>query len=45
MRSSRSDYGGYPAYVPVAERAAKAAKQAAALEKKGRKLAPVRLEG
>ncbi len=39
------DYGGYPVYVPVRERAAKAAKHAAALEKKGQKLSPVVLEG
>ena len=38
-------YGGYPPYVRVADRAAKAAKQVAALEKKGTKVSPVRLEG
>jgi uncharacterized Zn finger protein len=39
------DYGGYPAYVSVRERAAKAARQIAALEKKGQKLSPVVLDG
>jgi len=45
MSSGHDYYGGYPRYVPVAERAALAAKQVAALEKKGKKLSPVRLEG
>lgn len=36
---------GFPAYVPVAERRAKALLQAKKLEKKGRKLDPVRVAG
>ena len=38
-------YGGFPEYVPVAERRAKALLQARKLEKKGRKLDPVKLDG
>ncbi len=38
-------YGGWAPYVPVAERRAKAAKQAKALEKKGQKTEPVLVEG
>ena len=37
--------GGFPAYVPVAERRAKALLQAKQLEKKGRKLDPIRVAG
>ena len=37
--------GGFPAYVPVAERRAKALLQAKRLEKKGRKLDPIRVAG
>ena len=44
-RSKDVGWGGYPPYVSVAERAAKAAKQVAALQKKGRNVSPVRLEG
>src|ERR1700694_307467 len=39
------DYGGFPRYVPVAERRAKAILQARKLERRGRVLEPVRLEG
>ena len=39
------DYGGYPVYVPVAERKKDAAKAAAALEKKGKKVSPIVIEG
>src|SRR5258708_20056745 len=38
-------YGDFPRYVPVAERRAKALLQAKKLEKRGRVLEPVRLEG
>ena len=39
-------YGGFPPYVPVAQRRAKAAAYAKALEKRqGRKLAPITVEG
>jgi uncharacterized Zn finger protein len=38
-------YGAFPRYVPVAERRAKAILQAKKLEKRGRVLEPVRLEG
>jgi uncharacterized Zn finger protein len=38
-------YGGYPRYVPVGERRAKAMLQAKKLEKRGRVLEPVRPEG
>src|SRR5260370_40021182 len=38
-------YGDFPRYVPVAERRAKALLQARKLEKRGRVLEPVRLEG
>jgi uncharacterized Zn finger protein len=38
------DYG-YPPYVPVAQRRAKAARELAKLEKKGRKVSPVKIEG
>jgi uncharacterized Zn finger protein len=38
-------YGGFPEYVPVAERQAKALLQARKLEKRGRKLDPVKLDG
>ncbi|HEX9576949.1 MAG TPA: SWIM zinc finger family protein [Myxococcales bacterium] len=38
-------YGDFPKYVPVAERRAKALLQARKLEKRGRVLEPVRLEG
>lgn len=38
-------YGRFPEYVPVAERRAKALLQARKLEKRGRKLDPVKLEG
>jgi uncharacterized Zn finger protein len=38
-------YGDFPRYVPVAERRAKAILQAKKLEKRGRVLEPVRLEG
>jgi hypothetical protein len=41
----RDDYWGYPPKMTVGERRKKAAKQAAALEKKGKKLSPVVLEG
>src|SRR6266478_1469893 len=39
------DYGGFPRYVSVGERRAKALLQARKLEKRGRVLEPVRLEG
>src|SRR5438094_512081 len=38
-------YGGYPRYVPVAERRAKAAREAARRAKKGQALSPVKIEG
>src|SRR3981189_1493102 len=38
-------YGGFPRYVSVGERRAKALLQARKLEKRGRVLEPVRLEG
>jgi uncharacterized Zn finger protein len=38
-------FGGFPKYVPVGERRAKALLQAKKLEKRGRVLDPVRLEG
>jgi len=38
-------FGGFPRYVPVGERRAKALLQAKKLEKRGRVLDPVRLEG
>src|SRR5260370_4611355 len=38
-------YGGFPRYVPVGERRAKAILQAKKLEKRGRVLEPVRLDG
>ena len=38
-------YNGWPRYVPVAERRAKAAKEMKKLEKKGLALQPVRIEG
>jgi len=46
-RSSRREsyHGGFPPYVRVSDRAAKAARQVAALEKKGQKLSPVVLTG
>src|SRR6185437_9460494 len=47
-RLSMGYWGGwdsYPPYVSVAERKASAQKAIAKLEKKGKKLAPVRLEG
>ena len=43
--SNRGGNWGYAPYVPVRERAAIAAKQIAALEKKGEKLSPVVLKG
>jgi len=42
---SRYDEGGWPAYVPVAERRRKAERETARLRKTGRALAPVRIEG
>lgn len=42
---SRDDHGGWPAYVPVAERRRRAEREAARLRKKGQTLAPVRIEG
>ena len=42
---SRHDHGGWPAYVPVAERRRQAEREAAKLRKKGQTLAPVRIEG
>ncbi len=41
----RYDDGGWPAYVPVAERRRKAEREAAKLRKQGQPLAPVRIEG
>src|SRR5437764_6670116 len=38
-------FGAFPAYVPVAERRAKALAQARKLERRGRKLQPVAIEG
>ncbi len=42
---SRDDHGGWPAYVPVAERRRQAEREAARLRKRGQTLAPVRIEG
>ena len=42
---SRHDHGGWPAYVPVAERRRQAEREAARLRKKGQTLTPVRIEG
>jgi len=42
---SRYDDGGWPAYVPVAERRRKAEREVARLRRKGQTLAPVRIEG
>jgi len=42
---SRYDDGGWPAYVPVAERRRKAEREVAKLRKKGHPVAPVRIEG
>jgi len=42
---SRYDDGGWPAYVPVAERRRKAEREAAKLRKKGHPVTPVRIEG
>lgn len=39
------DYGGWPAYVPVAERCKKAAREIARLQKAGQKVTPVVVEG
>ena len=39
------DFGGYPPYVPVAQRKKKAAQAAATLVKKGQKVSPVQIEG
>ena len=39
------DYGGWPRYVPVAERRKKAAKKVAQLKKQGRSISPVTIEG
>ncbi len=44
-RSRYSDYGGWPAYVPVAERRAKAKREVAKLQKKGQDIQPVEIEG
>jgi len=41
----RYDDGGWPAYVPVAERRRKAEREVAKLRKKGHPVAPVRIEG
>lgn len=45
LRMARWIYGGFPEYVPVGERRAKALLQARKLEKRGRKLDPVKLDG
>ena len=42
---SRYDKGGWPAYVPVAERRRKAERETAKLRKKGHPVTPVRIEG
>jgi len=42
---SRYDDGGWPAYVPIAERRRKAEREVAKLRKKGHPVAPVRIEG
>ena len=44
-RGGGGDWGGWPRYVPVAERRAKARKQAEKLRKKGQPLAPVVIAG
>lgn len=45
MAFYRSEYGEFPRYISVAERRAKAVSQAKTLEKRGRALEPVVLEG
>jgi len=42
---SRYDYGGWPAYVPVATRRAKAVKQMEKLRKKGVEIQPIEITG
>ena len=42
---SHDHHGGWPAYVPVAQRRRQAEREAARLRKKGQTLAPVRVEG
>ena len=39
------DYGGWAPYVPVGERRKQAAKKIAALQKKGKSISPIRIEG
>lgn len=45
MAYSEADYGGWPTYVPVAERRRKAAHEAATLRKQGVPISPVRING
>ena len=44
-RDDRFGYGGFPEYVPVAQRKARAEKEIAALKKKGVNVSPVVIEG
>ncbi len=44
-RSRYNDYGGWPAYVPVARRRANAKREVDKLRKKGSKIQPVEIEG
>lgn len=49
MRNRRrhryDDYGGWPAYVPVAQRRAQARREVSKLQKKGQDIQPVEIEG
>ncbi|NQU39876.1 MAG: SWIM zinc finger family protein [Lentisphaerae bacterium] len=44
-RSRYNDYGGWPAYVPVAQRRANAKREVDKLRKKGEEIRPVEIEG
>jgi uncharacterized Zn finger protein/DNA-binding transcriptional regulator YiaG len=44
-RCRYDDYGGWPAYVPVAQRRAQAKREVAKLRKKGQDIQPVEIEG
>ena len=44
-RNRYDDHGGWPAYVPVAQRRAQARREASKLQKKGQDIQPVEIEG
>ncbi len=44
-RHRYDDYGGWPAYVPVAQRRAQARREVSKLQKKGQDIQPVEIEG